>query len=470
MTGDFHLKLLFILLSLLFAAQAWAGTITSFFNQRESVRFQEPYRGIKRYGDNFEDVIINRIMAAKEQVWLAVQEFNLPRIAEALALKKRAGVDVRVIIENMYNHKYSQLSDAELANMDDYLKEKYAEFLLLADRNHDGFAEVREKEQADALYILEKAGVPLIDDTADGSLGSGLMHHKFLVIDSKELITGSANFTLSGFFGDFSHSKSRGNSNSILHINDAQVASYFAEEFLIMWGSPLAQNGGQYSRFGASKPYRGPKFFRLADGTSITVQFSPFSSTVPWHKTTNGLIAKVLNSAKKSILFALFVLSEQQFADVMKLRQAAGVNISGLIDAGFAYQYYSEALDMLGLERPSYSCSYERGNNIWETPLQYIGTSRHAVGDKLHHKYGVVDGRYTIVGSHNWSKSANLSNDETLVVIDSEKVAQDYTQEFKRLSRRATWGVPQKLKETIEAEIKKCQNVATFEDPFFKRI
>ena len=43
-------------------------------------------------------------MAAKEQVWLAVQEFNLPRIAEALALKKRAGVDVRVIIENMsYN-------------------------------------------------------------------------------------------------------------------------------------------------------------------------------------------------------------------------------------------------------------------------------------------------------------------------------------------------------------------------------
>ncbi|NES06155.1 MAG: hypothetical protein F6K22_27125, partial [Okeania sp. SIO2F4] len=38
-----------------------------------------------------------------------------------------------------------------------------------------------EINRRDALIILSNAGVPLIDDTADGSKGSGLMHHKFLV-------------------------------------------------------------------------------------------------------------------------------------------------------------------------------------------------------------------------------------------------------------------------------------------------
>ena len=42
-----------------------------------------------------------------------------------------------------------------------------------------------EIASGDALAIVRSAGVPVIDDTADGSKGSGLMHHKFVVIDGK---------------------------------------------------------------------------------------------------------------------------------------------------------------------------------------------------------------------------------------------------------------------------------------------
>ncbi|MEO1340339.1 MAG: phospholipase D-like domain-containing protein [Cyanobacteria bacterium J06635_13] len=56
-----------------------------------------------------------------------------------------------------------------------------------------------EIAQRDALTMLRKAGVEIIDDTADGSKGSGLMHHKFMVVDRQTVILGSANFTLRAF-------------------------------------------------------------------------------------------------------------------------------------------------------------------------------------------------------------------------------------------------------------------------------
>jgi hypothetical protein len=32
------------------------------------------------------------------------------------------------------------------------------------------------------VLILKQGGVPMLDDTADGSAGSGLMHHKTLAL------------------------------------------------------------------------------------------------------------------------------------------------------------------------------------------------------------------------------------------------------------------------------------------------
>ena len=52
------------------------------------------------------------------------------------------------------------------------------------------------------MALLKTAQIPLIDDTEDGTSGSGLMHHKFLVIDKETVITGSANLTSSGIHDD----------------------------------------------------------------------------------------------------------------------------------------------------------------------------------------------------------------------------------------------------------------------------
>ena len=66
--------------------------------------------------------------------------------------KQQQGIQVRIILENQYNPAEDKLPS-----------------------NH-------------GLTILKENNIAIIDDTEDGSKGSGLMHHKFVVIDNQKVI------------------------------------------------------------------------------------------------------------------------------------------------------------------------------------------------------------------------------------------------------------------------------------------
>lgn len=91
------------------------------------------------------------------------------------------------------------------------------------------------------LAILKRANIPIIDDTEDGSKGSGLMHHKFVIIDQKKVVTGSANFTLSGIHGDFDNQETRGNTNHLIVFNSQEMAKIFTQEFNYLWGDGVGK-------------------------------------------------------------------------------------------------------------------------------------------------------------------------------------------------------------------------------------
>lgn len=52
------------------------------------------------------------------------------------------------------------------------------------------------------------------------------MHHKFVIIDKKLLITGSANWTMQAFYG---------NSENIIITNDNNIVSQFVVEYDRLW-------------------------------------------------------------------------------------------------------------------------------------------------------------------------------------------------------------------------------------------
>ncbi|MCL2924597.1 MAG: DUF655 domain-containing protein [Trichodesmium sp. MAG_R04] len=426
--------------------------IKSYFNQSQASSYTEVLRQKTRLGDNLEEIIVNTIADANSTVYLAVQELRLPAIAQALAERYKAGVKVRVIIENIYNRPWKSLSPSEVAQLPQQERDRYNEFYNLIDYNIDGDISQDEINMRDALIILSNAGVPLIDDTADGSKGSGLMHHKFVIVDGKTIIVTSANFTTSGIHGDFSEPLSRGNANNLLKIESFELAKLFTKEFNILWGD--GPGGKPDSKFGLNKPFRGTRQV-LVGNTKIAVQFSPTSNSQSWQESVNGLINKTLEKAQTSINLSLFVFSEQLLVNTLENKSLQGVLIKGLIDPGFAYRYYSEGLDMMGIALAN-KCKYETNNRIWKKPISTVGLPNLPPGDRLHHKFGIIDNLIVITGSQNWTKAANKNNDETLLVIESSTVAAHFDREFQRLYRTATMGIPSWLMKKVDQQQQEC--------------
>jgi phosphatidylserine/phosphatidylglycerophosphate/cardiolipin synthase-like enzyme len=417
-----------------------AFAVEAYFNQNARNSYKEPYRPITRQGDNLEAVLLREIKAAKKSVYVAVQEFRIPSLAQALVDLKKAGVDVRVVVEKDYNFDVlHQRPGSEESEGSDH-----RELKAFVDVNKDGKLDVAELESRDAIYMLNKGKVPLIDDGAGQSMGSALMHHKFVVVDGKKTVVTTANFTMSCIHGDINSPASRGNPNSMIVADSTQMAAIFTEEFNLMWSK----------KFGLNKTARAPKTVTVGS-TKITIQFSPTSKSASFEQSTNGLIASYMAKAKRSFKAALFVFSEQKLADVLEQRHDAGVDIGVLIESRFAYREYSELLDMLGLEMLGVNCKPEPGNKPWKNPIREGGMATLG-GDKLHHKYGVIDGKYTLVGSHNWSDSANNANDETMLVIESTSISDSYTQEYERLKSTATLGITTKAESDIQKRKDSC--------------
>lgn len=429
--------------------------IQVYFNNSESSEYQETYRQQIRLGDDLEKQIIDTISQAKSSVDVAVQELRLPKIAQTLAEKHKAGVKVRLILESNYSRPWSSFTSTEIAKLKKREQERYNEFRKFVDSNQDNQITPEEISQRDALAIIHNAKIPWIDDTADGSKGSSLMHHKFVVVDNRFIIITSANFTFSDTSGDISNLSSLGNTNNLLKIDSSELANLLTEEFNIMWGDGVG--GKPDSKFGVTKPVRKPQTIIL-DNSKITIHFSPTSPSQPWSNSTNGLIAKTLSASTKTVDLALFVFSDQQLANILEERHNQNVQIRALIESQFAYHPYSEVLDMMGFAL-SDNCKYEVDNRPWKNPISTVGVPILAKGDSLHDKFAVIDNQTVITGSHNWSQAANNGNDETLIVIENPAIAAHYQREFNRLYGKIKPGLPANIKSKIDAEIQKCPQI-----------
>ncbi len=251
---------------------------------------------------------------------------------------------------------------------------------------------------------ISGAGIPLINDRFDATnYGAGLMHNKFCAIDARGgapesvwVWTGSWNPTDPGTDDDYQNA---------IEAQDQALAVVYTKEFEEMWGSSTDTPNAAVSRFGARKLDNTPHKFVIG-GHDAQVYFSPSDYT-------NYHILQTINSAQHSIGFELLTFTMEDLSAALIAKHNAGIAVRGDLDNGTD----------TGTEYPT---------------LLSGGIDVHLKSGSglLHHKYMIVDADnptwdgVTLTGSHNWSSSAENSNNENTLILHDADVANQYLQEF----------------------------------------
>lgn len=119
----------------------------------------------------------------------------------------------------------------------------------------------------------------------------------------------------------------------------------------------------------------------------------------------------VLNKAEKTIRVAIYGLTHSGLVNALVAAKQRGVDVAVKADkvqsAGKSQKAAIAKLEQAGI------------------PVEVSTESR-----LLHHKFAVVDGRWVITGSFNWTISAENRNRENLVILDCPDLARSFTAEW----------------------------------------
>jgi phosphatidylserine/phosphatidylglycerophosphate/cardiolipin synthase-like enzyme len=213
------------------------------------------------------------------------------------------------------------------------------------------------------------------------------MHNKFWIFDRQIVWTGSTNITENGIFDQ---------NNNALVVHSPEVAAMYEAEFQEMW------NG----QFGPRSPSQILDQSANINGSQILVIFTSEDGALE-----TAIVPFVLG-AQSSVYFMAFSFTDYPLAAAMIQRRNNGVEVAGVFEA---FGSTTDAAELRTL-----FC----GN----VPVRQDGN-----GGFLHHKVIVVDERYVITGSMNFSTNAETSNDENVIIIDNMEMARLYINEFERV-------------------------------------
>lgn len=248
---------------------------------------------------------------------------------------------------------------------------------------------VMESENMDRsdVQALIEAGIPIVGDEREG-----LMHDKFIVIDRSEVWMGSMNYTDSGTYED---------NNNMMRIHSTKLAENYSVEFNEMFEDNM---------FGPDVIAETPNPRVTLDGTQVDTYFSPDDHVLT-------AIYNLLSDANESIYFLAFSFTSNELGDIVRQKADAGLTVKGVMDEEQINSNTGTEFD----------------------PFRQAGLDVLIDGNagQMHHKVFIVDESIVVLGSYNFSKAAEERNDENIIIVYNEKIAEYYIQEFERVYANA---------------------------------
>jgi len=218
-----------------------------------------------------------------------------------------------------------------------------------------------------------------------------IMHNKFFIMDGSTVWTGSTNASDSGTGGY--------NANNAVLIRNKQVATWFTQEFEQMYSDGLFHRSKTLFK-------KENMSVKLSDGIRIDVSFSPQGNTV------ERLVRPLIKKSKYYIDIPVFFLTHKKITGDLIAAQQRGVKVRVIIDATTAMNGYTKH-EIL---------------RVAAIPVKVENW-----GGKMHMKSAVIDGKYVITGSMNWTSAGERDNDENTLIISSKKHAEQMHEFFNQL-------------------------------------
>jgi phosphatidylserine/phosphatidylglycerophosphate/cardiolipin synthase-like enzyme len=284
-----------------------------------------------------------------------------------------------------------------------------ADRLLAAEARGVKIRAIFETDNANTNAIRTvRNNLPAIVDNFDRiNAGVGLMHNKFYVIDGRDRSSDTDDWVIMGSW-NATDPGTNDDAQNVVETQDQALAVTYTREFEEMWGSDNETANSNTSRFGVRKLDNTPHRFVIG-GTKVESYFSPSDQT------TNAIV-NAARGARQSIYFATLTFTRDDLGRTMVDQHNAGVTVRGLMDNNS-----DQGNEFAFLETGGVDVLLKKG-----------------ISGLLHHKYMIVDVEDTAVdadptvvtGSHNWSNSAEFSNNENTLVIHSHDIAVQYVQEW----------------------------------------
>jgi phosphatidylserine/phosphatidylglycerophosphate/cardiolipin synthase-like enzyme len=256
-----------------------------------------------------------------------------------------------------------------------------------------------------SMIGLLNPNIPKLPSPSSSSYG--LMHNKFVIFDANHsdpnkpyVWTGSTNWTVSQIDGP--------DRNSVITIQDQALAQGYKMEFEEMWGSATMTPDTAVSEFGSFKTDNTPHHYSIG-GKIIDSYFSPSDGA-------NAQIINAINSADSDINVATMLITRSDISSALIDKYNAGIVDTNIVT---------------DTQNPS-------GNqfNTLQAALPINHVVKFTNSGIMHHKFMVIDNfnatsdPLVLVGSHNWSSSAENKNDENTLIVHDLNIANQYYQAF----------------------------------------
>lgn len=227
------------------------------------------------------------------------------------------------------------------------------------------------------INLLEEKNAKLITD--ENRFDKGLMHNKFCIFDNEIILTGSMNPTYNGI---------NKNDNNLIVIKSKTLAKNYNKEFDELY------NYG----FGKGQKVVYPKLY--LNDILIENYFCPEDNC-------EDRVLETLSKAEESIYFMTFSFTSHPIKDFLL---DSDLEIKGVFE---------------NMQAGSQWSAYE--------DLKEYDVIKDSNPNMMHHKVFIIDEEIVILGSYNPTKNANENNDENILIIYSEDVAEDFLEEFDRI-------------------------------------